>query len=407
MRFDKVTVLVACLIVCSAQAEEDWTQWGGVNRDFKVDAVELNSDVSLSERWRRELGAGYSAILVENDKLYTMYRSGDKESVICLQADDGKTIWERQYSAPMKPDAETSFGKGPNSTPIIVGNSLVAIGFNGDMHCLDKTTGDVRWLTNVIDDLGGTNVDLGYSQSPIVYDGGLILPVGGEQKGVVSLNLDDGSVNWSALDYKNSYSTPVLAAVDGLDQMIFVMTDEVISVNPKNGELFWTFPLTNQWSTHAFVPVWDPVTSTLFVSSFRQSHALALKRNDGAIEYEVQWSNPRSGIGFTNAVIVNGVVIGTTGGSQSPFVTGIELKTGNILWRERGFGVSNFLAVGNRVVLLDDDGDLAVTQPGTAALNVQFKEKVLHAPKVWTVPTMVGNQLFMRDQKEIVAYALK
>ena len=388
-------------------ADDNWTQWGGEKRDFKVDAANLPSAIKLSEVWRRNLGEGYSAILVEDGKLYSMFRQGDDEFVICMDETTGKTIWEKSYSAPMRKGVDASFGKGPNSTPIIYGDAIVSIGFNGDLKCLEKQSGDIRWETNLIDDLGGTKVDLGYSQSPIVYEGNLILPIGGKGKGVAALSLKDGSVVWSAQDFKNSYSTPLLISLDGLDQMVFVMSDEVVSINPKNGNLFWSFPLKNQWSTHAFVPLWDSASKTLFVSSFRQSHGLRLSRDGENISFEKKWSIPATGVGFANAIIVNGIVIGSTGGSRSPLVTGIDLKTGNIVWRERGFGVGNFIAIGDRVIVLDEKGSLAIAKPTASAFNVIERQQVLNAPKAWTVPTLVANKLFLRDQKEIVKYELK
>ncbi len=406
-RYRLIYCIAFSLVSCTALTAQDWTQWGGPDRDFNVPADRLPSEIKLTQIWRRNLGAGYSAILAEGDRLYTMYRKNDKEFIVCMNASDGTTIWEKDYDAPMKKDATTEYGRGPNSTPIITGESIIAIGFNGDLNCLDKNNGQIRWNTNIVSELSGTNVDLGYSQSPIVYEGKLILPVGGKDKGIAALNLKDGSVAWSAQDFKNSYSTPMLNSVDGLDQMIFVMTDEVVSINPKNGELYWTFPLKNQWSTHAFVPVWDPKSETLFVSSFRQSHGLGFKREGDKISVQAKWSIPKTGIGFANAVVIDGIVVGTTGGSSSPLVTGIDVTNGKILWRERGFRTSNYLAIGERIILLDENGMLAIAKPTQNSFNVIQKQKVLNAPKAWTVPTMVGNKLFIRDQKEIAQFVIE
>ena len=49
--------------------------------------------------WSRVLGAGYSGIVVEDDRLYTMYREGNHEVVICLDARSGDTIWESRYES--------------------------------------------------------------------------------------------------------------------------------------------------------------------------------------------------------------------------------------------------------------------------------------------------------------------
>ncbi|NIX22128.1 MAG: hypothetical protein GWN07_20765, partial [Actinobacteria bacterium] len=41
--------------------------------------------------WRRALGEGYSAILAEGGRLYTMYRAGETEAVVALDAASGET----------------------------------------------------------------------------------------------------------------------------------------------------------------------------------------------------------------------------------------------------------------------------------------------------------------------------
>ena len=80
-----ITSGVLCgLLFQPALAGDDWTQWGGAERNFHVDANKVPSQVELNEVWRRDLGNGYSSILVEDSKLYTMYRDGDDEIVVDL-----------------------------------------------------------------------------------------------------------------------------------------------------------------------------------------------------------------------------------------------------------------------------------------------------------------------------------
>ncbi|MGI9517585.1 MAG: hypothetical protein ACR2NP_11085, partial [Pirellulaceae bacterium] len=92
-----LTLLLA-FVATPLSADDNWNQWGGQNRDFSVASSELDNVGGLAEAWRRELGGGYSAILAEDEKLYTMYRDGDDEIVICMNASNGETIWEKRYS---------------------------------------------------------------------------------------------------------------------------------------------------------------------------------------------------------------------------------------------------------------------------------------------------------------------
>jgi outer membrane protein assembly factor BamB len=71
------------------------------------------------------LGDGYAAIVSEGGKLFTMYRNGDEDVIVCLDAATGKTVWETKYAAKTHPDNVLNFGTGPNSTPLIIGDRLV------------------------------------------------------------------------------------------------------------------------------------------------------------------------------------------------------------------------------------------------------------------------------------------
>jgi outer membrane protein assembly factor BamB len=391
-----------------SRGQQAWTQWGGDNgRNFSVVDTELPAEPKPELLWRRDLGGGYSGILCQAGRLYTMFRDGNDEIVTCLDADSGETVWEYRYNATIPEAADTNFGEGPNSTPIIIGNRIVTVGFIGDMHCLDLQSGEVVWRTSLWKDHDATPLGFGFSASPLHYRGKIILPIGGAGQTIKAFRVQDGTVAWSALDYPNSYGTPLLITVDGLDHLIVSLTESVIGVDPEDGSECWSFPLKNQWDTHAFVPVWDERNQLLFVSSFQQSHGLSLTRQEDRVGYDVAWSIAKTGIGFTNAVRVKDVIYGTTGGTRSPLITAFDLNQGKVLWKERGFGISNMLSVDGRLLFLDEKGTLVIAEPDAGSLNVVVEQKVLDSDKGWTFPTLVGQTLYVRNQKQVAAWRLK
>src|SRR5215203_2661568 len=94
-----------------AQTHHDsWRQWGGPNRNFIVNSTGLAdkwAETGPPVLWARPLGTGHSAILVDDGRLFTMYRAGNgrakqgpwdaEETVIAMDAATGKTIWEHKY----------------------------------------------------------------------------------------------------------------------------------------------------------------------------------------------------------------------------------------------------------------------------------------------------------------------
>ena len=405
-----VLLLACCFLSNDLRAQQSWTQWGGENgRNFSANDLDLAKEVSFNIDWKRDLGSGYSGILAEGDRLFTHFRDDKEEVAICLNATNGETVWQHRYEAILPEEANKDFGEGPNSTPILAGDRVDTVGFLGDMICFDKTSGDVVWKTNLGTDHGATELGFGYSASPLLYDGNIILPIGGEGKSLMAFKVEDGSVAWSSLDYPISYCTPLLISVDGVDQLVMSLTESVISVNPKTGKELWSFPLKNQWDTHAFVPIWNEAEQVLFISSFRQTHALKLTTSDtGEVNYESQWGIENTGIGFTNAVQIGGSVYGITGSSRSPVVTAFNMESGEVTWKERGFATANFVSLnGERLMLLDEKGNLAIADPNAEGLNVASQQKVLDSDKGWTFPTVIGNRVYVRDQKQIAAIDLK
>lgn len=133
LRTGKELLLVALLMlikVAPAQAQSsDWAQWGGPQRNFKSEAKGLAASWPAAgprRVWQRELGEGYSAIAAEHGMLFTMYRKGENEIVIALDAATGKTVWEYSYAAPFSPAYDMSNGPGPHATPLVTGTSFSA-----------------------------------------------------------------------------------------------------------------------------------------------------------------------------------------------------------------------------------------------------------------------------------------
>src|SRR4030095_7592704 len=149
-RLRLLTALAVAPATTLGQTTPSWTQWGGAGRDFMVDSKGLASTWPASgpkKLWSRNLGDGHSSILVENGRLYTMYRQitrqptvTHEEIVTALDAASGKTIWEFKYPAPTD-GIQFDQGLGPHSTPLIVGNRVFAMSSRSELFALDTARG--------------------------------------------------------------------------------------------------------------------------------------------------------------------------------------------------------------------------------------------------------------------------
>ena len=388
----------------------DWSQWGGPHRDFKSDATGLATSWPVSgprRLWARSLGDGYSAIAAQGGKLYTMYRSGEQDVVVALDAGTGKTLWEYRYDAPFTSDYELEQGPGPRSMPLVIGNQVFAAGASGKLHCLDKQSGKVIWAHDLVSEFSGTVRVRGYSCNPIAFKNTVIMMVGGAGHALVAFNQKDGTVAWKNQDAVNSYSSPLLIKVDGQDQLVAFMFSEIIGVDPNNGELLWSHPHHTGEGVNVSMPVWGE-DQLLFCSSGYDggSQVLKLSRTGSKTTVEQVWTSKLMRIHFGNAIRVGNYIYASSGDfGPAPF-TAIDVHTGQVLWRNRSIARATAVLADGHFILLDEDGNLALATATQEGLTINSKVELLTS-SAWTVPTLVGTTLYVRDRKNVMALDLK
>ncbi|MGA9771582.1 MAG: PQQ-binding-like beta-propeller repeat protein [Blastocatellia bacterium] len=388
---------------------QDWPQWGGPQRNFKSDAKGLaNSWPATGPRilWSRELGEGYSGISVSGSNLYTMYRKGGQEIVAAIEADTGKTSWEYSYESPFKNSYEEA-GGGPYSMPLIVGDQIYTAGATGKLHCLDKRSGKVVWSHDLYKEFNGSKMDFGYSCNPFAYKNLIIMLVGGRGHSIMAFNQKDGSVAWQKQDFANGYSTPVLINVDGQDQIVAFMSKDIVGVDPGNGELLWSHPHTTDNHFAISQPVWGEDNLLFFSSSYGGgSRSLQLTKQGSKTIVKELWHNNRVRVHFSNTVRIGDYIYCSSGHSGPAFFTAINVKTGEIAWQDRSFAKASFLYADGKFIIIDEDGRLGLATATPEGFKVISKVDLLKS-NAWTVPSLVGTKLYVRDRKTIMALDLR
>jgi len=406
------TLAVALLLpaVVCGQTQDSWTRWGGPGQDFKApaqDIAESWGEHGPKRLWSRDLGDGYSTILVEDGRLYTMHRAGDQEAVICMDAASGETVWEHRYDHDAHPGHVTQYGVGPRATPLISGDRIYTIGVAGMMHSLKKENGEVVWGHNLWGEVfGGNKLQHGYASSPLEYEDKVIALVGGEGKSIVAFNKVDGSVAWQSLSYQNSYGTPQILEIDGQEQLVAFMAQEIIGVDPATGEELWRHAVDGQ-AEQNISPAVLVDDQYLFLSSVvTGSRGLKLTHGeDGKTQVEELWSSRKVRFFHVTSANEGDWVYGSSGAGSPAFMSAVNVKTGEIPWRKRGFAKANAVYADGRVIVLDENGMLYLTTATPEDLTVHSEVELLDRV-AWSAPTIVGNNMYVRDKAKILAFDL-
>jgi outer membrane protein assembly factor BamB len=418
-------LVLAAAIAAAPVSLLAWSQWGGPTRDFKAPSTGLAAtwpEGGPRTLWSRALGDGYSAIVTDGGTLFTMYRppkgliativgkvtggTADPEIVVALDAATGRTLWEHTYDAPILAGMGMEYGPGPHSTPLMLGDLVYAVGVTGKMHALDKRSGRVVWAHDLWGALGGEKHGRGYACSPIAYGSTLITALGGRGQAMAAFDQKTGAMVWKAGNFSLSPSSPLLITVDGQEQLVVFHSNGVAGLDPRTGTTLWNHPHQTQYGLNISTPVWGPDNLLLLSSAYTGgTRVLELKQAAGKTAVRELWFNNRMRIHIGNAMRLGDLVIGSSGDSGPGILTAVNVRTGEIAWQERGLARAVAVYGDGKLILLDEDGVLGLAYPDAKGLNLRSRAEVL-TNRAWTIPTLVGTKLYLRDRVNIKALEL-
>ncbi len=420
--FKCITIILSIFpgLVATQNVNAEWPQWGGPERDFTVDTSQIADqwpDGGPKRLWHRPLGSGYSGIAVDNGVLYTMYRTKKAdmyEFTVALESKTGKTLWQKRQMATV-PNDTADYGKrftGPNATPLVVGDRLYTIGRNARLCCFRKTDGKLLWKHALKEKFGAQTQTCGYSSSPIAYGKSIIAPMGRresdkrEERSLVAFDQESGKVIWKSQTFQIEHSSPILITIGGEDQLVQCTKKSVIGVNPKTGTLIWEYKYQESEEANKGIfasPVWDG-KDTLFFSPRQRGCAIKLVKNETGTSAELLWSSNKTPMGMGTPILIDGMLIGPKRGTVAIFLA-VDIHTGEEQWVKRDFPMSTLLGDGEKLIVLDQNGLLALTKPTRKDLTIVSQCQVTEKES-FTAPVLDGTTLYVRDENNIMAFDL-
>lgn len=414
-----VAIVLFLLLGVGNRSSAQWTQWGGPNRNFTAETTGLADkwpEGGPKRLWHRGLGTGYSGIVVDEGVLYTMYRTAKEdefEYTVALDTSTGKTLWQTKQSAAV-PDSVEDYGKeysGPNATPLVVDDRIYTVGRNAVLHCSSTTDGKVLWKHSLGSDFGAETHVCGFSSSPIAFGETIILPVGRvddetpEGSSLVAFNQKSGEVVWKKHTFKSWHSSPILIDYKGEPQLVHCTNSALIGVDPSDGSLRWSFeyPDVTNFEGIWVTPVWDGKDTILF-SSRRLGCAVQLTSEDSKTVAKQLWVKRNNALGMGTPVLLDDLLVGGKRGQNALFL-GVDIRTGRNLWFERLFPGATLVGDRHKLVVLDTNGLLALVVANRDGLTTVSQYQVTERWS-FTAPALVGTTLYVRDEKNIMAFDL-
>ncbi|MGE3314063.1 MAG: PQQ-binding-like beta-propeller repeat protein [Planctomycetaceae bacterium] len=385
--------------------ELDWPQFNGPKRDNK------SPETGLLQSWPKEgpelvwsskgLGIGYSTVAVADGVLYTMGNKGESEAVIALDAGSGEKIW----STPISWASKLSAGDGPRSTPTISGDAVLALGGNGDLACLEKSSGKIRWRKNIMHDFEGGVPGWGVCESVLVDGNKVICTPGGAKGTIVALDINTGEPIWkSVLPQKDGagYASAAVAEIGGVRQYIQFTARGTVGVSADDGDFLWREDSAANPTANCSSPLIEK-NLVFSASSYGQGGALVkVTGSDSSFQAERVYHTSDMKNHHGDMVIVDGLLYG----SDDAIFTCLELETGKVKWQNRSVGKGAVTFADGRIYLRSETGPVALIEPSGEGYREKgrFQQPDRSSASAWAHPVVAAGKLFLRDQDLLLCY---
>lgn len=410
-----------------ALAAANWPQWRGPERNG------ISKEKNLAQTWPKsgpplvwtfsKAGTGYSTPAVVGGKVYLLGARDNVEYVIALEGPKEK--WTAKIG-PLYDFMGNAWSGGPNATPVVDGDSLYALGSQGELLCVDLTTGKNRWRVNMpkelaaeVNPVGGGPPKLawGFSCAPLVDGEHVIVTPGGPKGLFAALNKKTGAVVWQSKGVvdQTTYAAPVAAEIGGVRQYIALVQNGAAGVSARDGDLLWEHRRADPYpDVVCGTPLVEGNLVYLSVGYGAGSELLKLTANGGKFTVESVYAVKDMGNRLGGVVLVDGHVYGFHD-NRSWMCQ--DFMTGEVRWESgrRALKAGSVIYADGRLYCFGEDkSELAMLEanPGGYKQLARFRlpqESMLRKPrgKAWTHPVLADGMLYLRDQELLFCYKVK
>ncbi len=402
LKYRFIAALVLALVVCATA--QDWPQWRGVNRDGKVTGFIAPETwpAELTIQWTVSVGKADATPALVGNKLFVFTRQGEEEVITCMNADDGKQLWQDRYPASAVTGPASSH-PGPRSTPTVADGMVVTLGASGILSCLNAASGKLVWRKADI-----TTVPQYFTgMSPIIVDGLCIAHLGGKDDGaVIAFDLLSGKEKWKYSGDGPAYASPVLITAGGTKQIVLQAEKTLMSLAVADGKLLWQIPAPPERRFYnSASPVEDGQT-LYYTGQGLGTRAVNIEKQGDKFVVKELWNNEELGTSYNTPALKDGLLYGIE--KNRGFLYAINAKTGQTLWTDPvqhdKFG--SIIDAGTVLIALSAKSQLIVFKPGPGKYIELAQYKVSETP-VYAHPLIAGNRIYIKDEDTLSLWTIK
>jgi outer membrane protein assembly factor BamB len=405
----------------------DWPRFRGTDLDnISKDTTPLAESWDTSGPaiiWKTSLGEGYAGPAVHNGRVYLLdYNERKKADALrCFSLYSGKELWRRWYYVDLKRNHGYS-----RTIPAVTDKYVVTVGPRSHVMCVDPINGKMLWSHDLEKEFGIRGTEKGritpdfYSgQCPLIDDNVAILAPGGKAL-MIGVDCATGKILWQTPNrdsLRMSHGSIIPMSIQGKRMYVYNAVGGVCGVSAEKadaGKLLWT---TTEWSpaTTAASPLYLGNNEIAVFGSYGAGGArISIAFNGSAysatVKEQHKATNGLASDQQTPIIIGNyiwSVLPENAGPLKKQLVCYKKSDLLTAVWssgKENRFGrgLGPYIASGDKLYLLDDDGILYFYKIEENKVMLIARHKVIKGIEAWGPMAIAGKYLIMRDARNLL-----
>ena len=382
----------------------EWPGWRGPHGDgFSPEVPRRLPPKKLL--WSQPMaGECHAPVSVGGGRVLVADHGNERDYWRCFDATDGTPVWTYEYANA----EEMDFGAAPRAAPRIYRGKAYCLNAWGELFCLELAGGNVVWKKHLAREFQQKTPTWGYTCSPLVADEKLIVNPGGKGGPVAALDLETGNVVWTGEGDGMNYSSFIVGAFGGVEQVVGYDELTAGGWDLKTGRRLWSFEVDSSYGYIAPTPV--AVAGKLLLTSDQEDARLIGFGPSGKIAQEPEGFNEDVAPEISTPTVWGDVILGACTGlvllDPSPSKDGKPLKT---LWiydaEDAVSGLCHVIASEDRALVMCEDGQLLLLAADRQSCQILDRMKL--CDKTWVHPALAGGRFYVRDTTMLYCYDMQ
>jgi outer membrane protein assembly factor BamB len=289
-----LTLLISC-----TQKKQNITEWRGPGR------TGVYNEQNLLKTWNDSgpaeimlidnIGNGYGSPIITDESIFL---TGEIDSSAILYCFDlkGNSIWKTNLGIEW-----TESFQGSRSAPTLIDDLIYVSTGMGNLFCVEKTTGAIKWSKDFVKDFNGGFPMFGLSEAPAVQNNKVFFTVGGADTNVVALDRFTGEFLWVNKGFaeRAAYNQPAIIELPTRSIFVTFSAYHLMGFDCETGELLWSHEQDNTPLEKREPGMGDTHGNTIIFSEGNIYYAegdgncgVKLKLSDDGTSISEVWRNP-------------------------------------------------------------------------------------------------------------------